>query len=135
MNQKAKSCPNCKNHCHNVSDTTMRHHLRFPSSMEKLSDTHHYCNNHDCDLAYFSPTCHYSVAQLQTSTQIQQRTICFCFGITEDTFRKYQQQNNENKFFEDLDQLAYSSECFCRVKNPAGRGCLKIFKAYLTDEV
>ncbi len=97
--------------------------------MEDLSEAHYYCKNHDCDIAYFSHITQYSVTQLQSSGQIQQQTICFCFGITESMFKEYQRQYIEDTFFKELDHLAYSSECFCRVKNPAGRGCLKIFRS------
>lgn len=107
----------------------MRHHLLFPRSNEHLEDSFFYCRNAQCKTAYFSANIHYSVEQLQSQQQIKDGMICFCFGISEAVFYSYQKAGNIKLFFQQLDHLAYQSECHCKIKNPAGTGCLKIFKA------
>ena len=122
-------CPICGHMCNTVKEITMRHHLSFPLSKERYVGKHYFCRNPSCEIAYFSNTQRYLVSQLQSSHQIRQHTVCYCFGITESMFDEYTQSQGNSAFFEELDRLAYSSKCFCRVKNPSGRGCLKIFRS------
>lgn len=122
-------CPKCGivgNH--RVREVTLRHHLRFPLSQKEFSESYYYCGNSDCDIAYYSDSESFEIDCLQSQKQIQDNTICFCFGITQGVFNDYLENDKRTQFFEELDNLAYGSECHCKVKNPAGRGCLRVFK-------
>lgn len=121
-------CPECGQSCHPVKEVTLRHHLLFPLSKEPLQERYHYCSNSTCHVAYFSTATVFHVDCLQSQHQIEANTICFCFGITQAVFEEYIDNDRSEAFFSDLDNLAYGSECHCKVKNPAGRGCLKVFK-------
>lgn len=129
---KKASCPQCGNISNSVREVTLRHHLCFPFSKDSLNESYYYCTNNDCSTAYFSENHLYKTNQLQTYNQIMNRTVCYCFGITQANFETYQKQNRLDHFFEELDALAHGSECHCKIKNPAGRGCLKVFKGLAT---
>lgn len=121
-------CPNCTQAGNRVREVTLRHHLRFPLSQKEFIESYYYCANSHCDIAYYSGIDVFQIDDLQTQKQIQEKTICFCFGITQSVLNEYLQNDQKAQFFEELDNLAYSSECHCKVKNPAGRGCLRVFK-------
>ena len=128
--KNSSSCPQCGVLSHRVHTVTMRHHLRFPHSGDKLDGIYFYCRDRECETAYFSGKKEqYPVAAMQSQPQITEGVICFCFGISEAKFNAYAQRGRSDDFFEKLDELAYDSECHCKIKNPAGRGCLKVFKA------
>lgn len=121
-------CPKCAEHSSRVKEVTLRHHLRFPLSQQDFSDSYYYCANSDCDVAYYSDSHVFTLDCLQSQKQIEDMTVCFCFGITQSMFYEYLKNDQKAQFFEELDNLAYGSECHCKVKNPAGRGCLRVFK-------
>lgn len=129
VRQTSASCPRCYQTCRIVRKTTMQHHLRFPLSKARFDDAHYYCRHFSCEIAYFSDTTHYLTSQLQTSSQLQQKMVCFCFGISASAFQEYIVRHGKRAFFDELDTLAHTSECLCRVKNPSGQGCLKVFKS------
>ncbi|MEY8204537.1 MAG: hypothetical protein RPR40_05605 [Bermanella sp.] len=127
--RKKLTCPACDRLGNTVKAATMRHHLCFPFSMEALSETYYYCAQRHCGVAYFSLQSTFLTEQLQSQSQIKTNTVCFCFGITEYNFKDYDDKGEAALFFAQLDQLAATGECNCRLKNPAGRGCLKTFKS------
>ncbi|MBL4706469.1 MAG: hypothetical protein JKY54_18215 [Flavobacteriales bacterium] len=122
-------CPYCYSDGRKVKATTMRHHLKYPYSGDKLLERFHYCTEHDCAVAYFGPSKIYLVSKLQTHNQIKQNTVCYCFGITESQFLEFKSEGVESLFFDQLDYLAEVGNCKCILKNPAGTGCLKTFKS------
>lgn len=129
------SCPHCHQSANKVREVTMRHHLLFPFSINELDKEFFYCRNNLCETGYFSVDEIYSINKFQAQEQIREGMICFCFGITESTFQRFQESDNTALFFEQLDHLAYNSECHCKIKNPAGLGCLKVFKSLCHNNV
>jgi len=123
------SCPHCSNPAGKVFIETMCHHLLFPHNTDiPTGQPYYYCSEQNCEIAYFSSERQYLIKQLQTAPQIQNHTICFCFGITRQGFTEQVHDTGEKTFFTKLDDLAYTKKCLCKQKNPSGKGCLKTFK-------
>ncbi|CAA0113885.1 Uncharacterised protein [BD1-7 clade bacterium] len=121
-------CPSCHCEGQTVREVTIRHHVKFPLNQQRFSDTpYFYCLNDTCNTSYFSVDRVFQIGDLQSEEQIKNKTVCYCFGITEEAFHAYIARDQQAAFFDDLDALAYSTQCFCKAKNPAGRGCLKTF--------
>ncbi|CAA0084304.1 Uncharacterised protein [BD1-7 clade bacterium] len=125
----AHLCPSCNYKGQKVREVTIRHHVKFPLNQQDFSDTpYFYCLNDTCNTSYFSVDRAFQIDDLQSAQQIKNKTVCYCFGITKEAFNAYIARDQQTEFFDDLDALAYSTQCFCKAKNPAGRGCLKTFK-------
>jgi hypothetical protein len=136
MHTRAKElvCPNCSGPVNKVNIITMSHHLKYPyCSIIPNDDVFLYCKNPRCQLAYFSENTYYTKDQMQSIPQVLDNTICFCFGITEDTFLAELKAGNRDEFFSNLDQLAGNRKCVCKQKNPSGKGCLATFKRLYTE--
>lgn len=65
---------------------------------------------------------------MQSKQQVFNKTVCFCFGITEDVFLEQVNAGKDKAFFANLDELADTRKCVCKQKNPSGKGCLAVFK-------
>lgn len=123
-------CPICQGGGQRVQALTIKHHLKFPLNQDVFSDTDYfYCTNRQCSISYFSKHKTYQISDMQSFSQIQKQIICYCFGITETVFNEYIEQDKAEDFFETLDNLAYSTRCYCKAKNPSGKGCLRVFKS------
>ncbi|NRB39433.1 MAG: hypothetical protein HRU20_13350 [Pseudomonadales bacterium] len=125
----SRACPRCGAAANRVNTVTMRHHLQYPFSADSLDKEFFYCRDSLCESGYFSTKQAYPISELQSQAQIRGGMICFCFGITASDFQVYQESDQAEVFFKQLDHLAYNCECHCKIKNPAGRGCLKVFKS------
>lgn len=124
------TCTECHTQGERVKTVTLRNQLKFPHNIKPLTDDYYYCTNPNCTTAYFSNAESYRVSDLQTEAQIRNKTVCFCFGITEQAFLDYVDSHGAQQFYDALDDLAYNTKCHCKFKNPAGKGCLRKFKSY-----
>jgi|GEM_PF-3762416 len=127
---KKSTCPHCSGPVNTVNAMTMSHHLLYPHCLDiPNEEVFAYCCNPCCELAYFSDNTHYKKEHMQSRQQVLNKTLCFCFGITEATFLAELAAGDEDAFFSNVDQLAQTRKCVCKQKNPSGKGCLSVFRS------
>jgi len=117
-------CPVCGGKCREVSRQTMLHHMNTPWRHNPAEVAHFYCDNRDCEIAYFDNNgTRYSriVLRPETRSALANEVLCFCYGIDRETA----ESAPEAKAF--VIEQTRSKACACESRNPSGRCCLKDF--------
>lgn len=119
-------CPACGNECLEVSSRTIAHHIRFSWRWTPSSRYHYFCDNPDCDTAYFGDD-----GSLVAKTMLRVRSavkenggdavLCHCFGVSRADFER------EPSIREFVVEQTKAGNCSCETRNPSGRCCLKDF--------
>lgn len=111
---------------------TILHHIRNPWAWTPSAAQYFYCDNLDCDVAYFgaddSVILKSQLRSRLTMTEVEtSNLLCYCFGAT---MRDIERNPGIRDFI-----IAHtkSGDCSCETSNPSGACCLgrlpKIFPA------
>jgi hypothetical protein len=91
--------------------------------------TYYFCPEPDCDVVYFAPQCK-AFHQADVRTTVWQkaapggRTICYCFGETEDAIRGDVARSGASDVVERVRAHIAAGRCACDTRNPRGTCCL-----------
>jgi len=123
---KRHVCPKNGKQYHEVSFSTVLHHVKEPWKHVPKEQTYYYCFDPDCDVVYFGiDNSTILKNQLRTKVGVKESgedgLICYCFDIS-----KAQAQTSEQAKVFVIEQTR-SSACSCSTHNPSGRCCLKDF--------
>ena len=100
------------------------------AALATLSPTSYYfCPEPDCDVVYFAPQGK-AFHQADVRTTVWQkaapggRTICYCFGETEDAIRGDVARSGASDVVERVRAHIAAGRCACDIRNPRGTCCL-----------
>ncbi len=120
---RSAPCPQCGQRAMPVAAITLLHHVRQPWNFP-ISEGWRVCENPQCPWVYFKDERHIGIdtvrdlpARKNTATNAP---VCFCFGITRD-------QATDPAIRRFVTERTREGRCDCKIRNPAGRCCLKDF--------
>ena len=110
-----------------VERKTLLHHLSHPWQIDLAEQGYYFCDSKDCPVVYFGEDAStFTQAELRTAVGQKstrpERTLCYCFGVTEADTAKG--QDIPRNF---VIEQTRSGSCDCEIRNPSGRCCLKDF--------
>ena len=134
LNDKLKSetyprkqiCPHNNKNYTLVALKTVLQHIKKPWQSQLKEQGYYFCDDPDCDIAYFSQDggviikqdIYPAVVDLKNSKDM---IICYCFDIKKSDI----ELNPSLKDF--VIEQTKLSHCSCETSNPSGRCCLKDF--------
>ncbi len=115
-----------------VERQTLLFQLKHSQLMTLEETSFHFCANAGCDVVYFGDDgsvykkdhVRQEVGQKSTSPD---RTICYCFDVTESTVMKELSETGESESKAFVMEQVKQKQCACEVRNPSGQCCLKDF--------
>lgn len=126
------SCMSCGATARPVARQTILHQLKHSELMSLKDVSFHFCSNSDCDVVYFGED-----GTTYTRDQIRQkvgqkstdpdRTICYCFDVTESVVQKEMKESGESQSKAFVMEQVKKKLCACEIRNPSGQCCLKDF--------
>jgi len=125
--RKRMPCPACGRVGFAVGSKTLLHQLCFPDNQKVRYDAYAFCKYSDCDIAYFSDSEYIQRNQLRAFQPKQVPMICYCFDISEASYRTAQANGTAASIKDFVVQQTQSKQCACEVRNPSGRCCLVNF--------
>ena len=132
-------CPKCDQSGKKVDPITVKALLR-PKALATLSAVgHRFCPTASCPIVYFAvgeavSTDDVSVPVFQKEGA-GQRTVCYCFQITEVDLRREIQATGESTASRRVTAHVKAGRCACEIKNPQGTCCLGNIGAVVTPLV
>ena len=126
VKRKKHACPVNGVEYRSVDARTIAHHLKQPWKWKSEGRNYYFCEDPDCDVAYFADDDSVILtSRLRTTIGIKtpsgEALLCYCFGVTrsdaksDPDIREYVLQQTKEKI------------CSCETSNPSGRCCLKDF--------
>lgn len=121
------TCPVNKRLYKRVPQVTVLHHLSDPWKNFSEEQTYYFCDDHDCEVIYFSDSGSIfkkpDIRSLFKNTKgnISDELICYCFGVSKND---YLNNPGTREFVVKQTKL---KNCACEVRNPSGKCCLKDF--------
>lgn len=121
-------CPRCGRRGRSVDEITPKALLR-PDALERRKGVEHrFCATPDCPLVYFGDEevfCREEVlVPVFQKEPAGGRTVCYCFGVTEQDIRRETEQKRRSAAFDRISLLVKLGRCACEVRNPQGSCCL-----------
>ncbi len=116
-------CPGCGTAGTAVQTETMLFHLKQPWRLSAPGQGYFFCDTPDCPTVYFDAhgkrftgdDLRTPIAEKRRGTD---RTLCYCFGITEQTLI------DDPAVLNFIVAQTKAAHCACRTHNPSGRCCL-----------
>lgn len=131
-NQKSQSgntyhrCPGNGIEYPTISSYTVMHQVHNPWQYDLNGNFFYFCNDPNCEIVYFTDQ-NVTINKAGLRSQIGaketsvKRTLCYCFGITEEQLLK----DTSLKNF--VITATKEKKCACEIRNPSGRCCLRDF--------
>ena len=96
--------------------------------MRITASTYLFCPTATCNVVYFAPSSTFRrqdvVVPVFQKEPAGERTVCYCFAITESDLRREIDQSGTSTAPERITALVKADRCACEVKNPQGTCCL-----------
>ena len=127
--EKATSrCPQCGQSGKKVDPITVKAILR-PEALATLSAVgHRFCATASCPIVYFADSEVFSTGDVSVPVfqkeDVGQRTVCYCFRITETDLRREVEATGESTASQRVTAHVKAGRCACEIKNPQGSCCL-----------
>jgi hypothetical protein len=128
------ACPACGGNGRAVEVRTLRALLE-PRWSEGLPEgPWRFCDSPACTVVYFGPAHTFHTHQLTVRVGLKEteppRTLCYCFGHTEERLRAQWQATGRLDAIEEIRAAVKEGRCRCDVMNPSGACCLgEVLKA------
>jgi hypothetical protein len=125
-------CPQNGERYSSVTRKTLLQHVRSPRNQHLAEQAWYFCSDADCDVVYFSEqgllvTRGEVRQEVGQKSQGQQRTLCYCFDVTEKRVNDEIWEHSYSPSYEFIVAQTRASNCACEAQNPSGRCCLKDF--------
>ena len=122
------TCPDCGERGRNVDRITLKALLRPDALMRLMAGAYLFCPTATCEVVYFAPSSIFRrqdvVVPVFQKEPAGERTVCYCFAITESDLRREIDQTAMSTAAERITALVKADRCACEVKNPQGTCCL-----------
>ena len=106
----------------------MLHQVQFPDNQSIPEGDYAFCANRDCAGGYFSISDMIPKASLRVFRYDQEAMLCYCFDISEPTYRAALGDGTAETMKAFVVQQTKEGVCACESRNPSGRCCLASFK-------
>lgn len=121
---KRRMCPVCSKIAHQVSVTTIKHHVEAPWNRVFAEQGYYFCANATCDVVYFAQdSMCITKNEVRTPVGVKESSpsalICYCFGV------RREEASDDVKAF--VLRETKQQTCACSVRNPSGKCCLSAF--------
>ena len=121
-------CPRCDQSGRKVDPITVKAVLR-PKALATLSGLgHRFCPTASCPIVYFADSEVFSTGDVSVPVfqkeGVGQRTVCYCFRITESDLRREVEATGESTASQRVTAHVKAGRCACEIKNPQGSCCL-----------
>ena len=125
-------CASCGAVGHRVARKTLLHQLKHSELMTLHGASFHFCAKIDCDVVYFGEGgATYTQDQVRQKvgrkSTDRQRTICYCFDVSESGVREELEKTGKSKSKTFVMEQVKLKNCACEIRNPSGQCCLKDF--------
>ena len=132
-------CPKCDQAGKKVDPITVKAILR-PNALATFSSlSHRFCATASCPIVYFADGEAVSTDDVLVPVFQKegggQRTICYCFAITEADLRREIEATGESTASQRVTAQVKAGRCACEIKNPQGTCCLGNIRAVVTPLV
>jgi bacterioferritin-associated ferredoxin len=122
------SCPRCGRAGREIERITLKALLR-PDALARLGpEEHRFCATPECPVVYFHNAEVYRREDVVVPVFQKEleggRTVCYCFGISEDQIRREVETSGFSAAADRIKVLVRSGRCACEVRNPQGICCL-----------
>jgi len=119
-------CPGNRIEYTEVSQRTIKHHLKNPWEWNNEGRRYFFCDDPDCDIVYFADDDSVILkSQIRTKVGIKDtsddKLLCYCFGVT------HSDALNDPAVRAFVVRETKLGHCTCKTSNPSGRCCLKDF--------
>ncbi len=119
-------CPGNGKTYSSVSEVTILHHLKEPWKHNLKSQGYYFCDEPNCDVAYFGEDqTTISKKELRTTIGVkeadQDTLVCYCYGVSKADAVRYP------AIKEFVTEQTKTGSCACETRNPSGKCCLKDF--------
>ena len=122
------TCPECGERARSVDRITLKALLRPDALMRITVSAYLFCPTATCNVVYFAPSSIFRrrdvVVPVFQKEPAGERTVCYCFAITESDLRREIDQAETPPAAERISALVKADRCACEVKNPQGTCCL-----------
>jgi bacterioferritin-associated ferredoxin len=122
------ACPSCGHAGREVDRITLKALLRPEALVRLCPDRYRFCPATACPIVYFRDGEVFRREDVQVPVFQKEtegiRTICYCFGISEDQIRREVGALGSSASAERIKALVQSDRCACEVRNPQGTCCL-----------
>lgn len=121
-------CADCSQPGRQVDRITVKALLR-PDALARLSaPSHRFCPTASCQVVYFGEGEAFDreevAAPVFQKEPAGQRTVCYCFAITEADLRREIDQTGRSTAEQRIASHVKAGRCACEIKNPQGSCCL-----------
>jgi len=122
-------CPVSRTKGKPVDLLTVKALLTEPALRRINSAAHRFCPEPRCDVVYFDTAGDlYLTRELRVPVwqkePVGDRTICYCFGVSEESIRAEIQSTGGSQATERVRAHIAAGRCACEVRNPRGACCL-----------
>ncbi len=121
-------CPECGRPGRVVQRITAKAMLRPTALMRLSAPEHRFCSTPACRVVYFGTGEIFDREEIVVPVLQKEpegdRTICYCFAITEGDIRREVAETGRAEAVERITALVKAERCACEVKNPQGSCCL-----------
>ncbi len=114
--KEVKNCPLCHSKSEKVGEKTVLSLLKEESQVLTDNQELYYCNNHNCDLVYFSESQIFYKSDLKINIDTK---VCFCFDISKSQLEREGKDKTLDKIKANMKNIG----CSCDTKNPSGKCC------------
>lgn len=123
-----KCCPRCGHAGREIERITLKALLK-PEALARLGpEEHHFCATSECPVVYFQNVQVFRTGDVLVPVFHKEvegaRTVCYCFGITEDQIHQDIDTSGSSPSVERIKALVQAGRCACEVRNPQGTCCL-----------
>lgn len=120
------TCPRNGIQYRQVSELTIKHHIRNPWTWQPRAQGYFFCTDPECPVVYFgedNSTIEESEvrSEIGAKTKSEEALICYCFGIT------IAKAKSDPSLKDYVAQETKLSQCACEARNPSGKCCLSDF--------
>jgi rRNA-processing protein FCF1 len=116
VSKEIETCPLCHSKSEKVGEKTVLSLLKEESQLLLDNQKLYYCNNHSCDLVYFSENQRFYKSDIKINIDDK---VCFCFDISKAEFKEEGKDKTLNKININMKNIG----CNCDTKNPSGKCC------------
>ena len=130
-------CPECGRQGRLVQRITVKAMLRPTALMRLSAPEHRFCSTARCRVVYFGPGEAFDREEIVVPVFQKEpegnRTVCYCFGVTEGDIRREIAETGRSEAVERIRALVRAERCACEVKNPQVGCCLGDVVAMLVE--
>jgi bacterioferritin-associated ferredoxin len=137
------ACPKCGRPGRTVERVTLKALLHSKALARLEGAAHRFCPTPDCPIVYFGSAEIFGREDLAVPVFQKEpagdRTVCYCFGITESEIRREVAEHGQSTASERVGVLVKMDRCACELRNPQGSCCLgniaAVMRALLAEDL